>query len=55
MIRGAEMLKVQNLVIGAGVVGLAIAERLVRRQGPKASTWVLEKNASFGRSPAKKI
>ncbi len=47
VLRQREVLKVQNLVIGAGVVGLAIAERL-SRQVDRGSTWVLEKNRSFG-------
>ncbi|KNC97680.1 uncharacterized protein SPPG_07144 [Spizellomyces punctatus DAOM BR117] len=35
-----------NVIIGAGVVGLAIAERLSRQ--PKTTTLVLERHASFG-------
>ncbi|TPX37240.1 hypothetical protein SmJEL517_g01105 [Synchytrium microbalum] len=37
---------VDHVVIGAGVVGLAVAERLSRR--PNTSTLVLERHAQFG-------
>ncbi|KAJ3185753.1 hypothetical protein HDU85_001112 [Gaertneriomyces sp. JEL0708] len=36
---------VDNVIVGAGVVGLAVAERLSRHAG---STFVLEKHPSFG-------
>ncbi|KAJ3016781.1 hypothetical protein HKX48_003879 [Thoreauomyces humboldtii] len=38
--------QVDHLVIGAGVVGLAIAERLSRR--PSTTTLLIDRNASFG-------
>lgn len=40
-------LQVDNIVIGAGVVGLAIGEKLTRSL-PKESTIVVEKNKRVG-------
>lgn len=39
---------IDHLVIGAGVVGLACAERLVQ-SFPQASTFLVERNDAFGR------
>jgi 2-hydroxyglutarate dehydrogenase len=40
-------LEVDNLVIGGGVVGLAVAERLARTRSPE-STILLERNGMIG-------
>jgi 2-hydroxyglutarate dehydrogenase len=40
-------LQVDNIVIGAGVVGLAIGEKLTRER-PHESTFVIEKNKRVG-------
>lgn len=40
-------LEVDNLVIGAGVVGLAIGEKLTRER-PHETTFVIEKNKRIG-------
>jgi 2-hydroxyglutarate dehydrogenase len=40
-------LEVDNVVIGAGVVGLAIGEKLTRSR-PTESTFVVEKNKRIG-------
>lgn len=40
-------LEVDNIVIGAGVVGLAIGEKLTRAR-PTESTFVVEKNKLVG-------
>jgi cation diffusion facilitator CzcD-associated flavoprotein CzcO len=43
----APELQVDNIVIGAGVVGLAIGEKLTRER-PHESTFVVEKNKRVG-------
>lgn len=43
----APELQVDNIVIGAGVVGLAIGEKLTRER-PQESTFVVEKNKRIG-------
>ncbi|OBZ86214.1 hypothetical protein A0J61_05742 [Choanephora cucurbitarum] len=40
-------LELDNIVVGAGVVGLAIGERLTRER-PSESTIVIEKNKRVG-------
>lgn len=40
-------LEMDNIVIGAGVVGLAIGEKLTRER-PNESTFVVEKNKRIG-------
>ena len=40
-------LELDNLVIGAGVVGLALGEKLVRER-PSETTFVVEKNKRIG-------
>lgn len=40
-------LHVDNIVIGAGVVGLAIGEKLTRER-PNETTFVVEKNVRIG-------
>lgn len=40
-------LQVDNIVIGAGVVGLAIGEKLTRER-PHETTFVVEKNVRIG-------
>jgi L-2-hydroxyglutarate oxidase LhgO len=40
-------MEVDNMVIGAGVVGLAIGENLTRNR-PLESTFVVEKNKRVG-------
>jgi heterodisulfide reductase subunit A-like polyferredoxin len=41
-----EIVRVDNLVIGAGVVGLAVAERLSRTSNQ--TTYLVEKRPRFG-------
>lgn len=43
----APDMEVDNMVIGAGVVGLAIGENLTRNR-PLESTFVVEKNKRVG-------
>lgn len=40
-------LEVDNIVIGAGVVGLAIGEKLTRER-PHETTFIIEKNKRIG-------
>lgn len=40
-------LEIDNLVVGAGVVGLALGEKLTRER-PSESTFVVEKNKRIG-------
>ncbi|KAJ2692314.1 hypothetical protein H4R19_006177, partial [Coemansia spiralis] len=45
---GEDMLDVDHLVIGGGVVGLAVGRELAARQGSSSGTLVVEKNRQFG-------